>query len=81
MTETFEFHPVSLMDRIKIAGSNQELVVLINEGNGYQFARDKTRRRWTRAAASRKMQLKKVVTESEPKPKTISESDKKGSKK
>lgn len=78
MISTAEFNPISLLERIKNAENNEELLVLIIEGDGYRFASDKTRRRWVRAASSRESQL---VTESKQKPKSRAKSDKKGSKK
>lgn len=54
-----EFNPISLLERIKNSESNEELLALTIEGNGYIFASDKTRRRWDKASASRKSQLTK----------------------
>lgn len=59
--KTVEFNQVSLLERIKNAESNEELLKLIDEGNEYKFASDKTRRRWEKAAARRTLDL-------EPKP-------------
>ncbi len=63
VTETVEFNQVSLLERIKNAESNKELLMLINEGNGYKFASDKTKRRWMKATARRTLDLKKKGSE------------------
>lgn len=58
MTVAVEFNKVSLLERIKNAESNEELLMLIKEGNEYKFASDKTRRRWEKAAVRRILDFK-----------------------
>lgn len=61
MTTAVEFKPISLLERIKTAESNEELAILNVEGVGYEFATDKTRRRWARATATRQKELSQVT--------------------
>ena len=59
MTVAIEFKPVSLLERIKKAGSNDELLLLEAEGVEYEYARNKTRHKWEKAIQRRKSQLSK----------------------
>jgi len=49
MTTAVVFKPTSLLDRIKKTENSDELLSLEIEGAGYEYASDKTRRRWTMA--------------------------------
>lgn len=69
MTRAIESNPIGLLNRIKKAESDDELLALIAEGDGYKFASDKTRRKWEKAILARRAQLSKPDTESKPKPK------------
>jgi len=73
---TTEFNPVSMLDRIKEAKSNDELLALAVEADGYVYASDKTRRKWDRTTQTRKAQLANPESESKPKPQA--KTDKKG---
>lgn len=57
MISAIEFNQVSLLERIKNAENNEELLMLTDEGNEYYFASDKTRRRWKKAIARRTLDL------------------------
>ncbi len=61
MTAATEFNPVSLLERIKTAENIEELARLNVEGVGYEFATDKTRRKWARATATRQKELSQVT--------------------
>ena len=52
-----DFNPVSLMDRIKQASDTAELNSLLSEGDRYQYASPKTRRRWEKAVDRRSKEL------------------------
>lgn len=66
------FNPISLLNRIKKASTDSELMELYGEGNGYRYAANKTRRRWNEAIdAGRKRihQDARAEIESKHKPK------------
>ncbi len=67
MTLGVDFKPVSLLDRIKQAGSNEELQDLLQEGDGYEYASQKTRSRWEKAVVARKRALVEPKTKSKEK--------------
>lgn len=74
MVTDVEFKPVSLLDRIKKASTDAELIELYNEGNSYQYATDKTRRRWNEAIDAGRKRLHqevkaKMEAKHKPKPK------------
>ncbi len=56
MTTAIEFKPVSLLDRIKKAKTIDELHLLLLEGQEYEYASDKTRKRWDKAYEARRHQ-------------------------
>jgi len=79
MVNAVDFKPVSLLDRIKSATTNEELLALYAEGNGYLYAADKTRRRWNEAIDAGRKRIrqeakteidKKVKPKAKPKPRT-----------
>jgi len=74
---------ISLLDRIKIANSNDELLELKTEGFGYKYASVNTRTKWKKASLSRKTELQKATDKpiEEAKPKQRTKTDKKGEKK
>jgi len=77
MSVAVEFKPVSMLDRIKQAKSCDELLALAVEATTYEYASDKTRRKWDRATQARKVEILK--TEQEPeKPKPRAKTDRKG---
>lgn len=82
MVTEVEFKPVSLLDRIKKAESNDELLEIEIEGSGYKYASDKTRDKWNKASLARKVELLKASENSkkESNPKPVAKSDKKGTK-
>jgi len=57
MTETVNFHPISLLCRIKQAETENDIACLMKEGAKYSYASDKTRKRWAKAAQTRKSEL------------------------
>ena len=72
MTTGTKSKPISLLERIEAATTDQELFALYTEGEGYKYAADKTRRRWSEAVdAGRKRiaQEAKAKTEAKHKPK------------
>ena len=72
MTTETKSKPISLLERIEAATTEQELLTLYTEGEGYKYAADKTRRRWSAAVdAGRKRiaQEAKAKTEVKGKPK------------
>ena len=48
----------SLRDRIKVAGSNEEIEKLLAEGEAYAYARTRVRRKWAIAAKARRSELR-----------------------
>ena len=73
-TETKSKKPISLLERIEAATTDQELFSLYTEGEGYKYASDKTRRRLSKAVdAGRKRIAQEAKSEIEakhkPKPK------------
>ncbi len=77
MTTAIEFKPVSLMDRIKKAKTIDELHLLMFEGQAYEYASDKTRKRWDKTYEARRLQILKA---GEEKLKDASKTQKKGKK-
>jgi len=68
MATSLNFHPVSMCDRIKNAESASELTDLMTEGAAFEFASDKTRQRWIKAANLRKKELSKPEAKPESQP-------------
>lgn len=58
-----EFKSTSMLNRIKQAKSYDELLALAVEATTYEYASDKTRRKWDRATQSKKNELAKTETE------------------
>lgn len=83
MAEAIEFKTVSLLDRIKMAESNDELLSLWTEGSGYEYASANTQKKWAKASLNRKAELRKANEKptEKPKPKERAKTDKKGAKK
>lgn len=50
---------LGILSRIKCATSAAEVDALIEEGDGYKYASDRTRNRWRRKAKKRKEELEK----------------------
>lgn len=67
MSAATEFKPVSLMDRIKQATTEQELFALFNEGEAYKYASPKTRRRWSQAIFVGRQRIAQELKESKVK--------------
>lgn len=82
MTTAIEFKPVSLLDRIRQANSNDELLSLEKEGFGYQYASINTRGKWKKASLTRKAQILKgnKRIETNPRDKTDKKISKDGNK-
>ncbi len=51
------FKPVSMLDRIKVAVDEGELMRLSVEGSRYEFAAIKTRKKWDKASTTRRKEL------------------------
>ncbi len=72
MTTETKSKPISLLERIEAATTEQELFALYTEGEGYKYAADKTRRRWSAAVdAGRKriaQEAKAKAEKDNPKP-------------
>lgn len=68
MTTETKSKPISLLERIEAATTDQELFALYTEGEGYKYAADKTRRRWSAAVdAGRKRIAQEAKAKEEPK--------------
>lgn len=68
MTTETKSKPISLLERIEAATTDQELFALYTEGEGYKYAVDKTRRRWSAAVdAGRKRIAQEAKAEIEAK--------------
>lgn len=82
MAATIEFNRVSLLDRIKTAESNDELLALKTEGSGYEYASINTQGKLEKASTARRAELRKASEKptEEPKPKQRAKTDKKGAK-
>jgi hypothetical protein len=82
MTTETKSKPISLLERIEAATTDQELFALYTEGEGYRYAADKTRRRWSTAVdAGRKriaQEAKAKVEKDKPKPKSKPQTKSKG---
>ncbi|KKN99045.1 hypothetical protein LCGC14_0142900 [marine sediment metagenome] len=57
MTIAVEFNLTSLADRIKNAKTVNELNLLLQEGEGYGYASDKTKRKWIKLHLARTTEL------------------------
>lgn len=83
MVVEIKFNKVSLLDRIKRAESNDELLELTEEGFGYEYASTNTQVKWGKAILIRKAELEKAtekpVTEAKTNPRA--KTDRKGNKK
>jgi len=77
MTVVVEFKPVSMLDRIKQAKSCDELLALAVEATTYEYASEKTRRKWDRTTQARKVAILKAEKEPE-KPKQVGKTRKDG---
>lgn len=78
MTTAIEFKPISLLDHIKKAKTIDDLHLLLLEGETYEYASDKTRKRWDKAYELRRLQ---ILKEGEAKLKNMSTTPKKSDKK
>lgn len=82
MSAEIRFNRVSLLDRIKAAMSDDELLLLEEEGDGYGYASLNTQAKWKKAIPARRAELRKASEKpiEEPKPRPRDKTDTKGAK-